>query len=125
MNTLRLILLLSFAVSSLSFGQNPQMDEARKAELRILLYDFPDWATLAKARSLLRTTTASQAQLDLAKQQIATAKERLPKVRSYFTEGTTIFDYPGILQVGRIQLLPPKTREDKSTEYWHRVRRRQ
>lgn len=121
MNTLRLILLLGFMVSCLSYAQETQMNESRKAEIRILLYDFPVWAALARARSVLRTTTASQVELEDAKQLIATAKERLPKVRYYFKEGTNIFDYPGILQVGKIQLLPPKERDNGSIEYGYRL----
>lgn len=121
MKTLRSVLFLSLSLCGFGYGEGPVKGEANKAELRILFFDFPHWARLARARSVLRSSSASESETSLAKRDVATARERLPKIRAYFKEGTSIFDYPGILEVARIQLLPPVERSDGTTEYGYRA----
>ena len=120
MNKPILTVLILLLAASTSHSQSPPMDTARKEELRALLFGFPDWQTITQSVGRLRWKKGTEAELKYATDQIAKAKERLPKIRSYFKEGTSIFDYPGILEAGKVQLraLP---REDGSMEYGYQV----
>lgn len=73
--------------------------------------EFVDLAeNLAPADSLLRwnalvehpETAESKEAVEAARQRLAAAKASIPKIRKLIKPGTSVFDYPGLLALGRI-----------------------
>lgn len=108
------------AMATDTHAQEPQMNEAQKHELYILLNNFPNRDKVNYLNAILRSSKAPQDELDSAKKEMAKAKERLQKIRSYFKVGTSIFDYPGILEVAYIELLP-EDKPDGTVEYGYQA----
>lgn len=106
---MRIVGVISVATTLASITHSAEMDKAVVARL---LDGFPTSDQIEDAHKKLSATVPTTAdERKAALELLALIKERIPKLRDLFTDGTSVFDYPGLLACGRCIFIN-KSRKD-------------
>jgi hypothetical protein len=121
--TLKLLAILLNLLTVLApFGKAEEPDPLKK--------EFAELAEkIAPAETLLRwnkvvlhpETAESKGQLEVAQKALAEAKANIPKLRTLLKPGKSVFDYPGLLALGRITHSGIDFASKASPEYTYRL----
>lgn len=86
--------------------------EADKEAVAKLLAGFPTTAALDAAfKALSSAVPTTEDERKQARERLAVAKDRIPKLRLLLTPGASVFDYPGLLAAGYC-IFTSKNRKD-------------
>ena len=103
-----LITLLLFPSCSKSPTKKPLKHQIDIKTVEKLIEELPCADILSQKKKVLHDSKSSKNDIKLAKEEIEKAKLIIPKLRKHIKKGSSIFDYPGLIEKGRIKYRPPR-----------------